>query len=99
MRQITEATARTVKTALQSLLGEEALSVDTEIQDGGYFLLVTIEVDSMCANKDSILTLEKAASVLPRYIGPRTDEYAWMVNITCRGSLIDSESGGLYSSP
>lgn len=96
MEKISESIAHTVKTTLQSLLGEEIVAINTEIQDGGGFILITIEVDSKNGHEDSTSILQKAMDVLPRYIEPRADDYSWMINIECRGELLDSECGGLH---
>lgn len=69
-------------------------SVQTEIQDDGEFLLVRIEKESPNSDVEVEQIIKTAASVLERCIQSRSGDYAWMVNVEHRGSLLDSEVGG-----
>jgi hypothetical protein len=95
MATISQVTVNSAKLALQRVLHEEAKWIRTEIQDEGEFLLVLIETDFVSASDATQHVLDQAGAVLTSFIPPRKGEHAWMVNITHRDALLDSNVGGL----
>jgi hypothetical protein len=95
MPSITPKLADSVARSLYELLFDESRAVETEIQDGGEFLLVQVELNSNYSADDLETILRKASVVMIANIAPRKTEHAWMVNLTYRKSLLDSNVGGL----
>lgn len=95
MGPISEKNAQTIRYELRQVLDDHVKWIDAEIQDGGDFLLVSIETDFVQATEATEKILKTAAAVVSARIAPRFEEHAWMVNIGHGGALIDSETGGL----
>ena len=89
-----ESATKDISTTLLDLVRD----VRTEIQDNGEFLLVRLEKESAGSEGEVARIINTAASILERNVQPRLGDYAWMVNVEYRGSLLDSEVGGKLAS-
>ena len=90
MNNISLQQVNSIKCALRETLGEEAKWIDTEIQDGGDFLLVLVETTFSQSCEFTEKMLKTATSVMNAEIQSKQGEIAWMVNICHREALLDS---------
>lgn len=91
---ITPMIERDVTSSLKSAFPDTILSVSTEIQDGGLFLLIVADVTDTLPIKEVATVMQKAGNLIAQKVPKRQDEYSWIFNLHQRGKLIDSLSGG-----
>ena len=83
-----------VRASLKSAFPGAILSISTEIQDGGLFLLIVVEVADNQSVKDIVSMMPAAGNLIELKVPGRLDEYSWILNVHQRGKLVDSLSGG-----
>jgi hypothetical protein len=94
MGPINSLTADSARKGISQALAALSRGIQTEIQDHGEFLLVRIEKEPSASESETAEILSVATSILTELIPPRRGEYAWMVSVERRGTLLDSEFGG-----
>ena len=83
-----------VAASLKSAFPDAILSVSTEIQDGGLFLLIVADVADTLPVIELVTIMHRAGNLIEQKVPKRQDEYSWIFNLHQRGKLIDSLSGG-----
>lgn len=92
--RVTEQLAARVRELLTTRFGDAAKGIRTEIQDGGLFLFVELEL-SRPPGSDSAKELSDAAAIiLEAQIPARLNDYSWILNLTRNGEIVKSRSGG-----
>jgi hypothetical protein len=91
---IDEEFADAVRARLENLLRREVRAARTEIQDNGYFLLVSAEIAEGTANVAARDVLERGAQLLRQEMPSRENDYSWLLNITRHGQVIEAMPGG-----
>jgi hypothetical protein len=91
---IDETTASDVRSAIRLAFGSLFQEIESEIQDGGRFMLISLDAADLLSEQDMEEVRRGLLGIMDRRIPPRAEEYSWMVNIENKGRLVDSVSGG-----
>jgi hypothetical protein len=89
-----EGFAERIRSALRNAFPDVLADVQTELQDGGRFLLTCIYVSESVGDSAITMSLDAITAPIERLVPKRTDEYAWMLNVYRDGRLVASRSGG-----
>ena len=93
------AIVRTLELRL-STLGDARLS--SEIQDGGEYILLCVDVARTAESWSSQVQqdfLKAASHDLQRQLPDRNEDYRWMIVIRLHGTVVDSVMGGWSGKP
>jgi hypothetical protein len=91
---VSEELASGVRRALTEDFNGMARGVRTEIQDGGLFLFVEVELTTEVTREKAKELCEAGKGILDSRIPARAGNYSWILNLTKGSQIVRSVSGG-----